>query len=468
MDPVIPSDSITFAPSSYMDPQGRVFFWNDGIYRALTSQGAKLYPDFLESQTCKQMMASGALVSTEVTDYSLEGFRLVLRHKRLEPLSYCFEWAPEMLKEAALLTLELCHVLSGEGLTLQDAYPWNILFEGTKPVYLDFSSIIRTNRSYIWIPYQQFCDHFYHPLLLNKTGRGRMSRSLLHNHLEGVLSEDIRDSLTLSQKLTLPGYFSRIALPSLISSRLASGGAENRMRSMLATLSKEISDSQRRRFFDGLTKDIENINLRNDPSAWEGYYSETNDEELRCKLGMVDSILSRLKPATTLDIGCNTGAFSVLAAKAGSRVVAIDSDEACVSRLYVKAREDALDILPLVMQILSPTAAFGCCESEFPPASERLSCDMVLLLAVIHHLALTHAQSFERIIKTVKRFQKNYAIYEYVDRADKMADRLRRRIAFDDEWYTYDNFMKSLGMAYSEVELVGSVSPTRKVILCRN
>ena len=59
-----------------------------------------------------------------------------------------------MLKEAALLTLDLCIRLAEKELTLQDAHPWNILFDGHHPVFIDLGSITPVRPDIIWAPYQ--------------------------------------------------------------------------------------------------------------------------------------------------------------------------------------------------------------------------------------------------------------------------------------------------------------------------
>ena len=72
------------------------------------------------------------------------------RHPPVTVVSYCYEWVAPMLKAAALVTVELFIGLAEKGLTLQDGHPWNILFDNTKPVYIDAGWIVQTRDDNLW------------------------------------------------------------------------------------------------------------------------------------------------------------------------------------------------------------------------------------------------------------------------------------------------------------------------------
>lgn len=178
-------------------------------------------------------------------------------------------------------------------------------------------------------------------------------------------------------------------------------------------------------------------------------------------------MLSRVQPKSVIDIGCNSGEFSVLAAESGADVVAFDMDEGCVSHLHATAKKRDLSITPLVIDILNPSPKFGWCGRQFESASPRFQGDMVFLFAVLHHLVFSKGQDFRRAIAATKQFQKGHALIEFVGKDDKMAIRLRRRINFDDSWYTEENFVTALRDQYCSVEKVARLSSTRSLYLCR-
>jgi hypothetical protein len=450
-----------------MDPNGKVFFWQGKLYRALYKGKSKFYKNFIESPTYSKLHSEGKIVETKWTSLRLEGFESVLEHRLLEFPSYCIEWPSEMLKEAALLTIELCLELSNDNLTLQDAYPWNILFEGIRPVFIDFSSVVAVNPSYLWIPYQQFCDFFYHPLLLHATNNRKIARKLLADYLDGVSAEYLVHMLKQRQKARLPGYFSRVSIPHVLSRFFSSSGWERKLRQSEKSLDRHISNSSRRHFLERLHKTVNRIKFHAKKSHWKSYYSSIDKEQTKIKQELVQKILDRIAPETVLDIGSNEGLFSIQAAHSGASVVAFESDEQCVSQLYQHAAEESLKILPLVMDILNPTPSFGWRGEQFQPAHERFKADLVMALALVHHLVFTKGQNFPRIIESIKSFQKKYALYEFISKEDPMAELLRRRISFNDEWYTLPFFLKTLEDHYSSVEVFQKVSDTRTLILCK-
>jgi hypothetical protein len=68
-----------------------------------------------------------------------------LEHRKLVT-SYPYEWPANMYKDAVLFHLELFAELDRVGLTLKDALPNNIVFDCTSPVFVDFLSLIATDR----------------------------------------------------------------------------------------------------------------------------------------------------------------------------------------------------------------------------------------------------------------------------------------------------------------------------------
>src|SRR5690349_129632 len=90
---------------------------------------------------------------------------MILEHERIPFPSYPYEWAAPMLHAAGRLTLDLAASLAKEGMGLKDATPYNILFRGPQPVFVDLLSIERRDpRDAIWLPYAQFVRMFLSPL----------------------------------------------------------------------------------------------------------------------------------------------------------------------------------------------------------------------------------------------------------------------------------------------------------------
>ena len=123
-----------------------------------------------------------------------------------------------------------------------------------------------------------------------------------------------------------------------------------------------------------------------------------------------------------LDIGCNTGHFSMLAAKSGASVVAIDSDPAVVGEVWCRARAEGLDILPLVVSLARPSPAIGWRNGEYPSFLDRArgSFDAVLLLAVLHHVLVTDGIPLPAIMDLAAELTTGICVTEFVGPGDPM------------------------------------------------
>ena len=209
----IPAAEQRWFADSFVDPNGRVFEWRGDIYRAVEPPFALRWEEWERDGTIATLIRDGLLIESELTDFTTESGQAVLRHRRVPVVSYCYEWAPPMLKAAALVTLDLCIRLTDKGLTLQDGHPWNVLFQGTTPTYIDAGSIVPARDDILWAPYQQFCNFFLFPLYLYAAGRGRVASWLLRDYLAGVTDEDVLAALPVSFKLRHPRRTLGIVLP---------------------------------------------------------------------------------------------------------------------------------------------------------------------------------------------------------------------------------------------------------------
>ena len=66
-----------------------------------------------------------------------------LRHERLRVLTYPYEWTFSMLRDAALLQLDLSRAALAEGVLTKDATSYNVQFDGARPVFIDLGSFER-------------------------------------------------------------------------------------------------------------------------------------------------------------------------------------------------------------------------------------------------------------------------------------------------------------------------------------
>lgn len=468
MMPTLVDKEMVFDNSSYVDPHGRVFRYDEKIYRTIHPGSSDFVQQLFTSGTVQKLVSGGLLVDTTVSEEVFSGHAFVLHHRRIDRASYCVEWPFFLLKKAAVHTLKLSMELLSEDMYLQDAYPWNIFFEGTQSVFIDFTSMVRSESNVLWPAYQQFCQFFLFPLYLYSNNQGKITRALLHDYLHGVGYRDFEKLVPAGFKLTHPLMYLKRIVPEKLG---AMANRSERLNTKVISTSKGMYSSSeklkndRLRFYNDLLSDVEAIEIPGEKTRWTNYY-EDEAKELNCKLELISAIFERIKPATVLDVGCNTGEFSIAAAKAGASVVSFDNDETCIERLARQADELKLRILPLVMDFSNPTPSFGWSAQQFPAAPERFKSEMVMALALIHHLVFHQRQSFERIIEGLLLYSDKWVVIEFVDISDSYIQRWS--VPFEKyDWYTRDNFESSLKINFKSVELVGSVTDTRYLYVCK-
>jgi SAM-dependent methyltransferase len=183
--------------------------------------------------------------------------------------------------------------------------------------------------------------------------------------------------------------------------------------------------------FRGLRRQLQRLSSTGRASRWSNYLdtqTHYTPEQFAAKESFVTSALREFHPPRVLDVGANTGHFSELAALSGASVVAIDSDSAAVGRLWLRASEKKLDILPLVVDLCRPTPSLGWRNRESPSFLDRATAgfDMVMMLAVVHHMLVTERIPLEEILSLAATLSTDLLLIEFVEPDDPMFRRLVR------------------------------------------
>jgi hypothetical protein len=415
-------------PGSFRDPLSRVYVDADTVWRGLSKEAVADFEAVAATRFFAEALDRGDIVGTE----RVEGpapvpgeWAAVLRHERIDVLSYAYEWPFEMLRDAARLQLSLTRAALTEKINTKDATPYNVQFAGTKPIFLDVGSFERLRPSEPWPGYRQFCELYLNPLLIQAV-RDVAFQPLLRGRIHGISPETAADLLRGSglQK----GVFTHVKLHARAERKYADADLERDMKAELkrAGFGPGLIDAQLR----GLEKSIEALKWRQQSSTWSDYGDRAHysPDDLREKDEFVTDAVGRTAPGLALDLGANDGRFSRLALQAGARsVVAVDSDDVVVDRLYRDLRtEGERRILPLVLDLSDPSPGLGWRSRERPSFVDRVRPDLVLCLAVVHHLALSNTVPLDEIVTFLADFAAPVVV-EFPHRDDPMAARLLAR-----------------------------------------
>ena len=208
------------------------------------------------------------------------------------------------------------------------------------------------------------------------------------------------------------------------------------------------------------------INLKKYKTEWQEYYSNTNytEDSFGTKKEIITCFKNKINPKTVWDFGSNTGIFSRIFSKEGIDVTAFDIDHLAIEKNYLTAKENGEEnIFPLIFDISNPSPALGFNNEERKTLTQRAqNVDLILALALIHHLRITYSIPFSYIAKYFAEISK-YLIIEFVDKKDSKIQTmlLNREDIFDD--YTKENFEKEFGEFYQILE-IKPIDGTRRTL----
>lgn len=452
--------------ASFRDPAGFVFHDNGGIFRQVNRTGREDYDLLMSTGLYAELVKDNSIISHEEAgpELSLAPGTLykIIKPEKIPFISYPYEWSFSQLKAAALLTLNAHKKAIGKGMALKDASAYNVQFIGSKPVIIDTLSFEKL-REEPWIAYGQFCMHFLAPLALMSSTDIRLV-SMLKTYLDGI-------PLDLASKL-LPfrtwfdiSLLTNIHLHAKSRKHYAGKGIKTE------DIKGRISKFTMLAIIDGLETAVRGLAWKPAGTQWANYYKDMNysGEAFSDKKSIVAEFIGRsgVKTGMAWDLGANDGAFSVLAAKRGLYTAAFDVDQAAVEKNFLNTKaEYSGRMLPLLCDLINPSSGIGWMNEERKSLLKRGPADLVLALALIHHLALANNTPLNKIAEFFRACGK-HLIVEFVGKEDLQARRLlafRRRL-FDD--YTEDNF-KAEFLKYFEITSRRQVAGTgRSIYLMR-
>ncbi|MFH0829378.1 MAG: SAM-dependent methyltransferase [Candidatus Kerfeldbacteria bacterium] len=431
-------------PSSYRDPSGFVFSHDGAIYRQVNSSYREHYDLFMQSGLYHELQKRGLLVShTEVAIRSPQPSTLykILKPERIPFVSYPYEWCFSELKDAALLTLEIQKTALRSSMSLKDASAFNVQFIGTRPVFIDTLSFERYREGKPWVAYRQFCEQFLGPLVLMSKRDARLGQ-LLRVFPDGIPVDLVSTLLPLKTWMA-PSLLAHIHLHAKSQRRFSTTAASTPHRS----IDKPILE----RLIATLQSTVKGLSWEPQKTTWTSYYELTNytDRGMEHKKKVVESFMNKLSPKTVWDLGANTGTFSDIAASKKISTIAFDNDICTVELLFRRCteRKDA-NTLPLILDLTNPSPPVGFANRERMTLEERGPADMVLALALVHHLAIGKNVPLSSLASYFSRIGKSLII-EFVPKSDSQVQAMlsNRDDIFDD--YDEESFKREFSRHFT-------------------
>lgn len=440
-------------PSSFRDRNGFVFYQGNKAYRAIFESYKQQYDFLLSSGLYSFLVEQNLLIphkdvpaddwNTAISKREEEPVYKLLQPEKIPFISYPYEWCFQQLKDAALLTLKIQLKALEYNMSLKDASAFNVQFLNGRPVFIDTLSFDLYKEGEPWIAYRQFCCHFLAPLAIMSHATSDLRR-LSEIFIDGV-PLSVASSLLPFKTRIQPFYLLHIHYHARLEKKYSGDISASGKVKRLLSKAKLIA------IINHLVSGIQSMKLPPSKTEWANYYREFSysNSAIEHKRKIVEEWVSAIRPEMAWDLGCNTGLFSETVQPFSGQVISFDNDHLAIEKLYALVKEKGYqNILPLVLDLTNPTPSIGWANRERKSFGERGGADLILALALIHHLCIGNNLPLVNVAEFFSKLTE-WLIIEFVPKEDKQAQRLlvTREDIFTD--YNVQNFEQAFGKFFT-------------------
>ncbi|HVN15307.1 MAG TPA: hypothetical protein VMT73_06165 [Anaerolineales bacterium] len=407
--------------ASFRDPSGFLFSRGGILYRQVNRMYAEDYACLMDSGLYEKLVKIGLLIPHIETDQppaEKESAFKIIQPERVPFISYPYEWSFSQLKDAALATLSIQKRALKVGMSLKDASAYNIQFVRGRAALIDTLSFEVYKEGKPWDAYRQFCQHFLAPLALMAYVDVRLSR-LMRDYIDGI-PLDLTSRLLSTRTRFNFGLLTHIHIHASAQTRYADADVKS------AAGNRQMSRTAFLGLIESLENTIRKLEWKPEGTEWGHYYDITNysEQAFENKKQLISKWVNETKPNLVLDLGANNGVFSRIAGASNVFTVSSDIDPAAVEQNYrtVKADKEQ-NLLPLLLDLTNPSPALGWANRERESLGQRGPADMVLALALIHHLAISNNVPLPQLAEFFAEMGK-WLVIEFVPKSDSQVQKL--------------------------------------------
>ncbi|HVK97316.1 MAG TPA: hypothetical protein VM368_05830, partial [Flavisolibacter sp.] len=383
-------------PSSYRDPSGFLFYHNDVLYRQVNKLFKDDFDAFITSGLYDHLVQKELLVPHQTIGTNLTGsgdWYQTIQPEKVPFISYPYEWCFEMWKDAALTTLQVAKEALQFGMMLKDASAYNVQLYKGKMHFIDTLSFEKYNEQEPWIAYRQFCEHFLAPLALMHYLQQPL-QTLFIPYPNGVPLAVAKKMLPFKSKWNLHTYL-HLHVHASVANRK---GKQQQSRA-------DFSKQKLSNLLSSLELAVRSYSFQQPSGVWSEYYEEANQREdyVIQKKQIIKDWVKELAPKSGIDIGANEGEFSEILAEQNIYTISADFDHYSINKFYRKIKSnETTNIHPLIIDLVNPSPAIGLNNEERSSFISRVQTDLVVALALVHHLAIGKNMPFKSIVQFFK------------------------------------------------------------------
>ncbi len=304
-----------------------------------------------------------------------------------------------------------------------------------------------------WDSYRQFCMLFLYPLMLN-SHLDIDYRDLLKSNLDGV-EPSFMFKVFGYRNILKKGALSHIILPHIIEKNILknerdTSKAKNRSNIKHSKISVIA-------IVDSMLSLVSKLHSKNQISAWADYDHKNTyeDEDNATKYKFIGDICKKNTFNNVWDMGANTGLFSEHISPYVGNIISMDGDAIAVERMYKRLQDKSSNINPIVMDIHNMSPNHGFNSKERTKLESRANPDLVMCLAVIHHIRISANIPCDNFLSYLRSLNSKIII-EFVCREDEMVIKLltnKNEKYIDYNIETFEKSVKNFFVIKNSVEL---------------
>lgn len=381
------------------DPQSNLNIKDNLVIRNLLTLLPENHP--LKSKNAQKWIESGIIIQFKWIN------SLCLESPKIQFVTSPEEWCDAQLLSAARLTLDLLEKVNETGADLKDASAWNVIFVGCKPIFCDLTSLELIQSNHWWAA-GQFVRHFISPLWLSRE-TGLQSRDLFRMSRDGAMPELVRNTLGWRR------FLSR-CWPLVLDSKIKF--SDNTSKNVT-----QKTQGYRKSLVASLRWMLEGVQPRESRNTTWGQYTVKRNHytspALILKRAMVSQWLEMLRPDWILDLGCNNGEFSQIGLQSGAHVISLDGDHDAIQDMYLQNLAQSR-LYPVLASLDDIHTGRGWAGVEHSGLANRLkqSADLVLMLALIHHLSIAAAVHLSEVGLFAAACTRRWLVVELLETTD--------------------------------------------------
>lgn len=411
------------------DPLGRLFQYQGELYRAIWKEETPYVLRLFSSGLVAMLVEKRLLVPTEITSMLMPGYGLILSHKTLPFVTRSFYWPRTVLLDAARLVIRLNLELLPFGVGTIDCHSFNVVLgPDSRPFWVDFGSLVPVSKLSTTPAaiHTQFCEYFINPLVIyaNNVDASFACRQLLQR--ECISSKDL---------------------------------------TALTGITIDCPVDTREKWLRFMMRWLDELSLPQKDSQWGEYYKNEGTYKLLSpesrhapdsRAGVIQAIIRKHQPQKVIDIGCNAGIFSCLAAYEGAVVHSLDYDENAIELFYQTLLNEKRS-LPITLSVRDVT-------NWHPQHLFPIIGDMAFALAITHHLSLGQNLTFGRIAWLLAQYTTGTLITEFMPRGLGVDSIAPNPLP---SFYTLENLMNAFKPYFESVRQIEFINTVgHRIIVC--